>query len=115
MDEHARFVAHLLDPDEFELIEKSFSTATVFRRLSGDGLAGAAAALVAEPGTVVGSLAKNPEIDAVMSAVQTILDFKTKAVRDIEAGRIKSIIEPRLADHVRREALKFLNELKRAV
>jgi hypothetical protein len=34
---------------------------------------------------------------------------------DIEAGRIKSIIEPRLADHVRREALKFLNELKRAV
>jgi hypothetical protein len=50
-----------------------------------------------------------------MSAVQSILDFKTQAVRDIEAGRIKSIIEPRLADHVRREALKFLNELKRAV
>jgi FeS assembly SUF system protein len=55
------------------------------------------------------------EIDAVMSAVQSILDFKTQAVRDIEAGRIRSIIEPRLADHVRREALKFLNELKRAV
>ena len=50
-----------------------------------------------------------------MSAVHTILDFKTQAVRDIEAGRIKSIIEPRLADHVRREALKFLNELQRAV
>jgi hypothetical protein len=33
---------------------------------------------------------------------------KTQAVRDIEAGRIKSIIEPKLADHVRREALKFL-------
>jgi hypothetical protein len=32
MDEHARFVAHLLDPDEYELIEKAFSTATVFRR-----------------------------------------------------------------------------------
>jgi hypothetical protein len=112
MDEHARFVAHLLDPNEFELIEKSFSTATVFRDL-GDG--GAVAALADEPGTVIDSLAKNPELDAVMSAAQTILDFKTQAVRDIEAGRIKSIIEPRLADHVRREALKFLNELKRAV
>jgi hypothetical protein len=113
MDEHARFVAHLLDPDEFELIEKSFNTATVFRDLGGPG--GAVAALADEPGTVLDSLAKNPELDAVMSAAQTILDFKTQAVRDIEAGRIKSIIEPRLADHVRREALKFLNELKRAV
>jgi hypothetical protein len=113
MDEHARFVAHLLDPNEFELIEKSFSTANVFRDLGGAG--GAVAALADEPGTVIDSLAKNPELDAVMSAAQTILDFKTQAVRDIEAGRIKSIIEPRLADHVRREALKFLNELKRAV
>jgi Domain of unknown function (DUF2935) len=66
-------------------------------------------------GRVVDSLAQHPEIDAVMSAVLTILDFKTQAVRDIEAGRIKSIIEPRLADHVRREALKFLNELQSAV
>lgn len=115
MDEHARFVAHLLDPNEFELIEKSFSTATVFRRLGDDTVAGTVEALAQEPGTVIDSLAKNPDIDAVMSAAQTILDFKTQAVRDIEAGRIKSIIEPRLADHVRREALKFLNELKRAV
>jgi hypothetical protein len=35
--------------------------------------------------------------------------------RDIEAARIKSIIDPRLSDHVRREALKFVDELKRAV
>jgi len=48
------------------------------------------------------------------SAAQTILDFKTKAARDIEGNRIKSIIDPRLADHVRREALKFVDELKRA-
>jgi hypothetical protein len=113
MDEHARFVAHLLDPNEYELIEKSFSTATVFREL-GDG-GGAIGALAREPGVVVDSLVKNPELDAVVSAAQTILDFKTQAVRDIEAGRIRSIIEPRLADHVRREALKFVNELKRAV
>src|SRR5918994_2109284 len=115
MDEHARFVAHLLDPDEFELIEKAFSAGTVFRQLRDDSIGGTVGALAAEPGTVIDSLAQHPEVDAVMSAVQTILDFKTQAVRDIEAGRIKSIIEPRLADHVRREALKFLNELQRAV
>jgi len=43
------------------------------------------------------------------------LEFKTQAARDIEAARIKSIIDPRLADHVRREALKFVDELQRAV
>lgn len=115
MDEHARFVAHLLDPDEYELIEKAFSASNVFRKLADDSVGGTVAALAAEPGTVIDSLVQHPEVDAVMSAVQTILDFKTQAVRDIEAGRIKSIIEPRLADHVRREALKFLNELQRAV
>lgn len=115
MDEHARFIAHLLDPDEFELIEKAMSTSNVFRQLNDDSVGGTIGALASEPGTVIGSLSQHPELDAVMSAVQTILDFKTQAVRDIEAGRIKSIIEPKLADHVRREALKFLNELKRAV
>ena len=115
MDEHARFIAHLLDPDEYELIEKAMSTSNVFRQLGDDSVAGTVGALATEPGAVLNSLSQHPEVDAVMSAVQTILDFKTQAVRDIEAGRIKSIIEPKLADHVRREALKFLNELKRAV
>ena len=115
MEEHARFIAHLLDPDEFELIEKALSASNIFRSIGDDSVGGTVDAVVREPGAVLDSLANHPEIDAVMSAVQSILDFKTQAVRDIEAGRIKSIIEPRLADHVRREALKFLNELKRAV
>jgi hypothetical protein len=115
MDEHARFVAHLLDPDEYALIEKAFKTAEVFRKLQTEGVVGAVSALAAQPGTVTGSLTQNPDLDAVMSAAQTMLDFKTQAVRDIESARIKSIIEPRLADHVRREALKFVNELKRAI
>ena len=115
MDEHCRFVAHLLDPDENELIETAMSTSRVFCDLHKGGLGGVVSALVHEPSTVVGSLAQNPETDAILSAAQTILDFKTKAARDIEAGRIKSIIDPRLADHVRREALKFVDEYRRAV
>lgn len=115
MDEHARFVAHLLDPDEYELIETAMKTSRVFADLHhhGGGV-GVAVAALHEPATVVGSLVQNPETSAVLSAAETILDFKTKAARDIEAARIKSIIDPRLADHVRREALKFVDELKRA-
>ena len=115
MDEHARFIAHLLDPDEFELIDTCMKTSRVFCDLHKGGAHGVVSALVDEPGTVVNSLIQNPETDAILSAAQTILDFKTKASRDIEAGRIKSIIDPRLAEHVRREALKFVDELKRAV
>jgi len=115
MDEHARFVAHLLDPDEYELIEQAMSASRVFADLHKGGIGGVAAAAVHEPATVANSLVENPETSAVLSAAETILDFKTKAARGIEAARIKSIIDPRLADHVRREALKFVDELKRAV
>jgi hypothetical protein len=113
MDEHARFVAHLLDPDEYQLIEKAMKASEVFAQLGSGGIDGAVKATLTQPGTVIESLATNPETDAVMSAAQTILDFKTETARNIEAARIKSIIDPRLADHVRREALKFVDELKR--
>jgi len=113
MDEHARFVAHLLDPDEFKIIEKAMGVSRVFDALGSDSPAGTIAATLREPATVVGSLIQNPETDAVLSAAETILDFKTETARNIEAARIKSIIDPRLADHVRREALKFVDELKR--
>jgi hypothetical protein len=115
MDEHARFVAHLLDPDEFDLIDKAMKTSKVFAELHSGGIGGTISATLSEPGAVVDSLIQNPELDAVMSAAQTMLDFKTEAARAIEGAKIKSIIDPRLADHVRREALKFVDELKRAV
>ena len=106
---------HLLDPEEFELIEKATSASNGWRSIGDDSVGGAIKAVAAEPGAMIDSRTSNPEVDAVISAGESILDFKTQAVRDIEAGRIESIIEPRLADHVRREALKSLNELKRAV
>ncbi len=85
MDEHARFVAHLLDPEEFELIDTAMKTSRVFADLHNHGsIGGAAAALVHEPGTVVDSLVQNPETNAILSAAETILDFKTKAARGAE-------------------------------
>jgi hypothetical protein len=52
--------------------------------------------------------------DPVEKAVNDIIDFKTAAGKGIQTGKIKSIIHPALADHVRREAVKFADELKRA-
>jgi hypothetical protein len=115
MEEHARFVVHLLDPDEFDLIQEAAEASRVFARLGAGGPGGAAAAFLAEPGTVAKALTQHPETSAVLSAAETILEFKTRAARGVEAARIKSIIDPRLGDHVRREALKFVDEIKRAV
>ena len=114
MEEHCRFVAHLLDPDEYKLIETALSTAGVFADLTGE-VGGSLLATAKHPVTVAKAIVHNPELDEVMSAAREVLDFKTEAGRDIEAGRIMSIIDPRLADHVRREALKFVDELKRSV
>ena len=113
MEEHCRFIAHLLDPDEFKLIETALATGDAVSKLTG-GVGGSAAATVSHPIVVAKALVHNPELDEVKSAAQELLDFKTSAARDIEAGRIMSIIDPRLTDHVRREAQKFVDELKRA-
>lgn len=113
MDEHCRFVAHLLDPEEYKLIETALATAGVFGELTG-GVGGSLLATAKHPVVVAKAIAHNPELDEVMSAAREVLDFKTTAGREIEAGRIMSIIDPRLADHVRREAVKFIDELKRA-
>ena len=91
MDEHAEFIAHLLDPQEDALIEKALSSSAAFRDLREKR----------------GSKA---EADAL---ARGIIDFKTAAGKGITAGQIKSIIPPALADHVRREAVKFEDELKR--
>ena len=93
MGEHADFIAHLLDPEEGELIRKAMQTSDAFRRMHK---------------SVPSS--KGP----VEKAVDDIIDFKTAAEKGIQTGKIRSIIHPALADHVRREALKAADELKRA-
>lgn len=93
MGEHAQFIAHMLDPQEVVLIQKANQTANVF----------------------LGSLKRSPRnFDALLQAGEQIIDFKTAAEKGIETGQIKSIIHPALADHVRREAVKYVDELKRS-
>lgn len=93
MEEHALFVSHLLDPTERTLKGAAEAAARNFDAL--------------EDAPVTSK-------DPAMAAVQTIINFKVAAERGIQAGQIKSIIHPALADHVRREAVRFKDELTRA-
>lgn len=94
MEEHSLFIAHLLDPDEKALIGAAETSAKAFAKLEASPPA-----------------SKDP----ALAAAQTIIDFKTAAEKGILAGQIKSIIHPAIADHVRREAVRFKDELSRAV
>jgi hypothetical protein len=91
MEDHAEFIAHLLDPQEKTLIAASRKSADLFEKLRNT------------PDAKVKALAEG----------QAMVAFKTTATKGIEEGKIKSIIHPTLADHVRREAVKFVDELKR--
>jgi DUF2935 family protein len=93
MGEHAGFIAHLLDPEESELIRKAMQTSDAFRQMHESAPSSKA---------------------SVEKAVDEIIDFKIAAEKGIQTGTIKSIIHPTLADHVRREALKAADELRRA-
>ncbi|HEX6179128.1 MAG TPA: DUF2935 domain-containing protein [Thermoanaerobaculia bacterium] len=92
MGEHADFIGHLLDPDERDLMNKAFATASKFRELKQQ---------------------RPVPLEAAHGAAEEIINFKTAAEKGIKTGKIKSIINPALADHVRREAVKFADELKR--
>ncbi len=92
MGEHALFAAHLLDPGhERPLIEQARDLAARFEALS-----------------------TSRDAAMVAAAGEMILDYKETAESGIESGEIQSIIHPALADHIRREAVKFLDELRRA-
>jgi hypothetical protein len=91
MGEHSGFIAHLLDPNERLLIAQADKMHKAFLE----------------------SGFKQVRGDEVMKAAHEILDFKTVGEKGIKSGKIKSIIHPSLASHVRREAVKFIDELKR--
>ena len=96
MEDHAEFIAHLLDPQEKTLIAASRKSAEMFMKLRADHKT-------------------NPDAKAkALVEGQGMVAFKTTATKGIEEGKIKSIIHPTLADHVRREAVKFVDELRRA-
>ena len=93
MDAYADFIAPLLDPQESALIQKAPTTSKAFDQIHDN---------------------RPSSLNPVEKAVDDIIDLKTAASNGIEAGKITSIIHPTMAAHVRREATKCADELKRA-
>lgn len=95
MTEHASFIAHLLDPAEVDLINQALDQSIKFQGIKREH-------------------ALEANVDPVPFDVDHFVDFKTAALQGIEAAEVASIITPDLADHVRREAVLFSHELKKA-
>jgi hypothetical protein len=104
MADHAKFIGHLLDPSERKLVDQAreFShdfDQLVFQAIDLDSM---------RPQSETKPLL-DQFLDQNRVSVVSLRDFK-KAARDlIEACRIKSNIHPLLADHVFREAERFLH------
>jgi hypothetical protein len=101
-EEHAQFTAHLLDPTEQARINDSNNISDLFNNLNE----------VTSDTTIV---LNDVEIETLITAAEDTMITEIENVRDIESGHLKSIIDPRLADHNRRETLKFIDELRRAI
>ncbi len=106
MADHAKFINHLLDPSERKLVEQAREFSHDFDQL----LFQARDLESMRPQSQT-----YPLLDQFVNqnrvSVRQLRDFKKTARDLIEACRIKSIIPPLLADHVFREATRFLEIL----
>jgi hypothetical protein len=103
MADHAKFIAHLLDPSERKLVEMARNFSHDFDQL----LMQARDLDSMRPQSLTTPLL-DQFLDQNRVSVKSLRDFKKTARELIEACRIKSIIHPLLADHVFREAERFL-------
>jgi len=103
MADHAKFIGHLLDPSERKLVDMAQNFSNDFDELlfQARDLEG----MKPQSQTV-------PLLDQFLDqnrvSVASLRDFKKTARDLIEQCKIKSIIHPLLADHVFREADRFL-------
>jgi hypothetical protein len=132
MGDHARFIAHLLDPSERLLVEKAMQFGDRFEtlRLQGVDLQSALVPRDFEnhllPADMMGcplppgfdSLPRPYVIprlqrfnEEVLEATTQIRDFKQAASDLVKACKVLSIISPLLANHVWREAQMAIEEL----
>jgi hypothetical protein len=101
MADHSKFISHLLDPQEETLINLSRDFGKQF-----DLLVYQARNLdLGSPSTEV----MRDQLTIYKGAALELRSFKEQAAKLIENCQIKSIIDPKLASHVTREAGKFLS------
>jgi hypothetical protein len=103
MADHAKFIGHLLDPSERKLVDQAREFSQDFDQLLFQA-------------TDLSSMRPQSQTQPLLSqfldqnrvSVKSLRDFKQTARDLIEQCKIKSIIHPLLADHVFREANRFL-------
>jgi hypothetical protein len=103
MADHAKFIGHLLDPSERKLVKQAAQFSHEFDQL----LFQARDLDSMRPQSQTAPLL-DQFLDQNRVSVQSLRDFKKTARDLIESCRIKSLIHPLLADHVFREAERFL-------
>jgi hypothetical protein len=103
MADHAKFIGHLLDPSERKLVEQARAFSHDFDQLlfQAKDLDSMRPQSQTEP-------LLSQFLDQNRVSVVSLKNFKQTAKDLIEQCRIKSIIHPLLADHVFREAERFL-------
>ncbi|WP_127529489.1 DUF2935 domain-containing protein [Paenibacillus kobensis] len=103
MADHAKFIGHLLDPSERKLVEQSREFSHDFDQLLWQAQDLSSMRPQSQTRPLLGQF-----LDQNRVSVASLRDFKKTARDLINACRIKSIIHPLLADHVYREAERFL-------
>lgn len=103
MADHAKFIGHLLDPSERKLVEQAREFSQDFDTLMFQAIDLSSMRPQSQTIPLLSQF-----VDENRVSVKSLRDFKKTARDLIEACRIKSIIHPLLADHVFREAERFL-------
>lgn len=103
MADHAKFIGHLLDPSERKLVEQARDFSHDFDELLWQAQDLSSMRPQSQTQPLLSQFLNQNRV-----SVASLRDFKKTARDLIEACRIKSIIHPLLADHVYREAERFL-------
>lgn len=103
MADHAKFIGHLLDPSERKLVEQARDFSHDFDQLLFQAKDIESMRPQSQTVPLLGQF-----LDQNRVSVKSLRDFKQTARDLIIACKIKSIIHPLLADHVFREAERFL-------
>ncbi|WP_149096021.1 DUF2935 domain-containing protein [Paenibacillus terrae] len=103
MADHAKFIGHLLDPSERKLVEQAREFSNDFDTLMFQAIDLSHMRPQSQTAPLLSQF-----VDENRVSVKSLRDFKKTARDLIDECRIKSIIHPLLADHVFREAERFL-------
>ncbi|MBW5448574.1 DUF2935 domain-containing protein [Cohnella sp. CFH 77786] len=103
MADHAKFISHLLDPSERKLVDQANEFSHDFDQLLFQARDIESMRPQSQSVPILDQF-----LDQNRVSVKSLRDFKQTARDLINACKIKSIIHPLLADHVFREAERFL-------